>query len=107
MHTSQIEQPACNGQCEACAVAEQADLASRQPGAMRGGAFAGAAMGYFGGPLLLTVGGAALAGPGAAGQLLGGAGGLVIGMIIAGLVARRVGRSAQSATPGASEVVSS
>ncbi len=107
MHNGQNEQPGCNGQCDACAIAEHADLASRQPGAMRGGAFAGAALGYFGAPLVMAVGGAGLAGPGAAGQLLGGAGGLVVGMVIAGLIARRIGRSLQGAVNGASEVVSS
>lgn len=76
--------------CGGCSLQETCSAGARADGPFRGASLVGAAFGYFLFPLVLALAGALLLAGSPALQLVGGAGGLVLGMLVSTRIARRV-----------------
>ena len=78
--------------CGGCGLQETCNGAPADDGPLRGKAMVAAAVGYFCFPLALALVGALVLDQSPSLQLIGGAGGLGLGMVIAARVARRLYR---------------
>jgi hypothetical protein len=76
--------------CGSCGLQETCQAGSAGDGPFKGASLVAAAFGYFLFPLVLALSGAVLLSESALTQFLGGAGGMLVGMIISTRVARLV-----------------
>ena len=84
---------ACSGECSSCSTGPDAGDAGTQTPPFQGWSMAGASLLFFLAPLLIAAASAvALRAHGPAAQWAGGIGGLVLGMALTSLIARRFGR---------------
>ena len=84
---------ACSGECSSCSVVPAQDGADAEPTPFQGWSMAGASVFFFLVPLLIAACAAVMLrrlGPGA--QWAAGVGGLLFGMALTSLIARRIGR---------------
>lgn len=84
---------ACPGECSSCSLEAGQDDATKQTPPFEGWSMVGASLLFFLVPLLIgAAGAAALRAEGPAAQWAAGIGGLVLGMTLTSLIARRFGR---------------